>query len=151
MRRAGRTTSQGMASLRVALKETQLRLKRVHAFLRLPGTLQYLKRTSLALQLTGHSHSICAKLDPNSLPVLVQLSRGRVRDDVLRDFWRVASALDRDDVLDAPVAMTLLIGVAIDTLVRFKQYEGYPYLLHALCKEYNPEYSVACLDFLQVA
>ena len=119
--------------------------------MRLPGTLQYLKRTSLALQLTGHSHSICAKLDPKAFPVLVQLTRGRVREAVLRDFWRVAGALGQDNELDAPGAMTVLIGVVIETLVRFKQYEGWPYLLHKLCKEYNPEYAVACVDFLQVA
>ena len=110
----------------------------------------YMKRTALCLQLTGHTHSICAKMDPKALPVLVQLAQGKVRNAVVADFDRVAASLRLDPSLDSMAALTAMLGTLSETLIRFKQFETYPCLLYQLCGAYNPEYRLACVQFLSV-
>ena len=77
--------------------------------------LDYLRRTSLALQLAHHTHSICAQQDADALPVLVQLAEGRVRRAVLADFERVVASLSDDTQLDVSATVTLLLSTLLDT------------------------------------
>ena len=129
-------------------EENKVRMKKVLSFTGLPGALDYLKRTVLALGLTTHTHAICASVDPGQDPVVVQLAKGRVRIAVTEDLARLASLLPLDPDLDAGAALTLLHATTADTLARFKQYEAYPYLLYKLCAAYNKEYRLACAEFV---
>ena len=131
-------------------EENQTRLVKVHKFYQLLGGLDYLKRTSLALQLTLHTHSICAKQDPDALPVLVQLAQGRVCQAVLVDFERVVASLSDDTQLDVSAAVTLLFSALLDILTRFKQHEDWPYLVFRLCQAYDADFEFNCLRFLRV-
>ena len=101
--------------------ENKARLAKVLSFTRLPGALDYLKRTSLVLELTTHVHSICAQDDAASAPPLVRLAQGRVRLATVAALERQAAHLRLDPALDVSVALTLLLSVSADTIVRFRQ------------------------------
>ena len=129
--------------------KNKARLTKVLAFAKQPQALQYLKRTSLALQLSHHTHSICAKLHTQADPPLVQLAKGKVRLSVIADFKRMPALLRNDADLNYTAAATVLVGVVIDTVSRFRQYELYPFKLCMLSSAYNDHYLVACGDFLR--
>ena len=57
-------------------KKNKGRMASVHRFWALPGTEQYLKRTSLCLQITGMVHACCARKDGDKEPLLVRLCKG---------------------------------------------------------------------------
>ena len=115
-------------------------------------TPQYLRRTSLAMQLTSHVHGICAQsLGRGNLPVLVTLAQGRVREAVQLDLGRLLANLWFDPVLDTPATVGLLVATATELVVRFQQYEACPYLLSRLCSAYNPLVRMGCMNFLQTA
>ena len=126
------------------------RLNKVRDFAKQPQALHYLKRTSLALQLSQHTHSICAQMSSDTAPPLVKLANGSVRIAVLADFQRVAALAPHDPALSQSAVVTVLLGVVIETLVRFQQYEDYPFLLHKLCASFNEQYLFACKEFLRV-
>lgn len=104
----------------VPRKENKVRLTKVLSFTGLPGALNYLKRTSVALALTTRTHSICAESDPGQDPPLVQLAKGRVRVALQHDFARQVASLPLDPDLDKGAALTLLLCTAADTLARFR-------------------------------
>ena len=130
-------------------KKNKGRLDKVNAFAKQPQALQYLKRTSLALRLSQHTHSICANMDTAADPTIVKLAKGRARFAVLGDFSRVAAMLRHDPALNQSAAVTVLLGVVADTLARFRQYEAYPFLLYKLCSSYNEHFLSACSAFLR--
>ena len=104
----------------VPRKENTVRLRKVLFFTGLPGALDYMKRTSLALDVATHTHSICAKADSAQTPVLVQLAQGLVRTSVTEDFVNKASSLHLDPALDKGAALTVLHSAVADTLARFR-------------------------------
>ena len=132
--------------------ENKRRLEKVRAFMTAEQTPQYLRRTSLAMQLTSHVHGICAQsLGRGNLPVLVTLAQGRVREAVQLDLGRILANLWFDPVLDTLATVGLLVATAAELVVRFQQYEAYPYLLSRLCSAYNPLFRMDCMNFLQTA
>ena len=90
------------------------RVTKVSAFLKDPGSMQYLRRTSLALNLTSHVQNVCAQLRDDVEPLLVRLAKGEVHDIVCNDLKRVLLALHLDASLDVNAAVALLFGTAIE-------------------------------------
>ena len=156
------------------------RVAKVLEFFRRPDTLQYLKRTSLALGLTAHvnalvaqkSHSAASAPDtaaaaprvPSTaaqaaaqaavsppVPLLVTLAKGRVASVVEEDLVRVLGKLHLDPDLDVAACSSLLFATASEISMRFEQYERWPYAAWALCKEFNQDgYIQACLSFVEM-
>ena len=129
--------------------KNKVRLTKVLAWSTQPQALQYLKRTSLAMQLCHHTHSICAQLQPEATPKLVELVDGKVRRAADADFKRISTGLVRDPALDHTPAVTVLVGVLVDTQARFRQYEQWPFKLCQLCSTFNTEHMDACVKFLR--
>ena len=127
------------------------RLTSVLGFMADSETPQYLRRTVLALRLTGHVHSVCAQLKPVSdteEPLLVRLAKGYVPEIVSADLAKLVGGLHRDPDLDCGACLSVLLAVALDLVARFRSYTCYPYAACFMCKAYNNDYAVACLDFL---
>ena len=76
------------------------RLDKVKAFFSLPDSVQYLKRSVLALHILEHVQSIWKQA--SSEPLMVQLARGRVSQTVSGDFsnYRNIKFLFRNRLLD---------------------------------------------------
>ena len=127
------------------------RVTKVRAFLKDPGSMQYLRRTSLALNLTSHVQNVCAQLRDDVEPLLVRLAKGEVHDIVCNDLKRVLLALHLDASLDVNAAVALLFGTAIELCLRFEQYRAWPYQAWTLCRVFNRQgYIVACMNFVQM-
>ena len=58
-----------------------------------PGTSQYLRRTALCLQITGHLHTFCANLErkEGEAPLLARLAQGHGRRKLRETFGKVCS------------------------------------------------------------
>ena len=136
-----------------ALLKNSSRLRSVLAFLDLPSTPQYLRRTALALDVLDHTHRICGQVYArgDGDPLLVRIARGGVVDALDADLASTFRRMHLDASLDVGAAVILLLQVAIDTFVRFQQYERYPCLAYKLCRKYCEHWRVNCLDFLSVA
>ena len=126
------------------------RLTNVLGFLGRGDTSQYLRRTALALQLPAHVNGICGQQRSAGDPLLVRLYKGEVTSVVSRDLARLLGSLHLDADLDCSACVTVLLGVAVDLVVRFQSYSRYPYAACQLCGAFNREFRVACLDFLRV-
>ena len=127
------------------------RVTKVYSFLQNPDTMQYLRRTSLALNLTSHVQNVCAQLRDEGEPLLVRLSKGEVQNIVSRDLKNTLLALHLDASLDVNAAVALLFGTAVELCLRFEQYRDWPFKTWTLCRLYNPQgYIVACLNFVQM-
>ena len=127
------------------------RMMKVRAFLASADLPQYLRRTSLCLQLIDHAMSICSQLPDDGDPVLVRLSKGVVEQKLTDDLARILSNLHLDAALDAGTAVPALLGTAMDVWLRFSNYHAWPYAVWKLTKKHNPDnYVGACLDFLDM-
>ena len=125
------------------------RVTKVLAFFASPSTGQYLRRTALSLQLVAHVNALCAQLKEGPEPLLVRLGRGSVITTVSQDFGNVLASLHLDHELDVAGAFTLLLGTAVELLIRYQQYLIWPVAAWALCQKYNADgYLTACHDFL---
>lgn len=111
---------------------------------------QYLRRTSLALQLTGHALSICGQLRDEQ-PLLVKLAQGVVGAAVSSDLNRLLRQLHLDPDLDQGAAVAVLLAEAMDLCLRFGEYLAWPFAAWKLSSKYNPAgYIPACMDFLEM-
>ena len=129
----------------------QKRKTKVLAFLGLADTPQYLKRTSLALQLLAHVQSLCAQSPQQAEPLLVQLAKGRIGTTVSADLSRLIGLLHLDPDLDMSATLAVLLSVGMELCIRFKEYMEWPFAGYKLCKKYNPDgYLTACMEFLQM-
>ncbi len=134
----------------VPRERNQKRISNVLSFMSSEDTPQYLRRTSLVLGMVSHVHSVCAQLHAPGEPLLVQLSKRRVCAMVGADFSRLISSLHLDDELDVAACLSLALGVATDLVLRFRHYVGYPFVACQLCRKFNGNFRLACLDFLSV-
>ena len=125
------------------------RLDKIHAFWAHHETPQYLRRTSVSLQLTAHVNNLCAKLHGVDEPAIVSLARGRVRDVTATAFSAMMGKLHLDPELDVGACLATLLATAVETLIRFAHYEEYPYKCALLAAVFNPSYRNACLEFLK--
>lgn len=131
-------------------ERSRKRVVKVLAFARAPGVSQYLRRTVLALRLTGHAMGLCAQLGSDQEPLLVRLAKGTVSDVVAADLGRLLGDLHLDPGLDYAACVALLMATVMELFLRFREYSKWPYAAWALCKHYNPEaYIVSCLAFLE--
>lgn len=147
----------GCADSLVQLRGTKAQVKarkrmdKVRAFLKFGGLSQYLRRTSMCLQLIDHTMSLCSQLPGDGDPVLVRLSKGVVDQRITEDLVRLMSDFYLDPALDATTAVPALLGTALDVWLRFSQYQAWPYAMWKLTKKFNPDnYVGACLDFLNM-
>ena len=125
------------------------RVEKVLTFMFAEDTDQYLRRSCLALQLVAHVNALCAQLHDCPTPVLVRLSQGAAQRVVAEDFGRLVPLLHLDATLDFGAAFTLLLGTAVEVVVRFGQYLAWPCAAWRLCQKFNPDgYVVACINFL---
>jgi len=132
-------------------ERSQKRIASVRAFLADAATAQYLRRASLAMQMTAHVHNICGQLHAPKLPLLVRLCQGEVRAVVGSDLARLLRNLHLDPDLDVAAATSLLLGVAAELVLRFREYEAYPFRLCLLCKAFSGSYIQHCVDFFEDA
>ena len=109
------------------LEKTSKRLRSVLAFLALPGTQQYLSRTSLVLNLLDHAHRLCAQLHKPGEPLLVRLAKGQILETWDADVSLLLQRLHLDPQLDVGPLLTLVMLVSIDAVERFRHYEAYPF------------------------
>ena len=98
------------------------RLTRVKAFLSLPETPQYLRRTGVALRLTDHIDRLCGKLAGDT-PMLVRLVKGVARQAVNANVAKLVAKFSCDPQLDSSGAIALVLGTGVEILVRFEHYE----------------------------
>ena len=132
-------------------ERSKARVAKVAAFMNDAASMQYLRRTCLALQLAEHVQSVCAQTKQDNQPLLVRLAQGAVHNVVNDDLKRLLLALHLDANLDVNAAVALLLGTAIELCLRFQQYRAWPYKAWMLCRLYNPQgYIVACMDFVQM-
>ena len=132
------------------LEKTSKRLRSVFAFLSLPSTPQYLRRTSLVLGMLDHTHRLCADLHKPGEPLLVRLAKGEVMDAWDKDLSVLLRRLRLDPDLDVAALVTLVLLVSIDVHLRFGQYQAYPYKCWELCRSYNEHWRRSCMEFLCV-
>jgi len=125
------------------------RLAKVRAYLAAAATPQYLRRTSLAMQMTSHVHNICGQLNAKKLPLLVRLCQGEVPAAVDRDLAQLLARLHMDPALDVAAACALLLCVSAELVARFRQYEAFPYRLCRLCKAFDDNAIGHCVEFLR--
>ena len=131
--------------------KARTRMVKVRTFLKSSHLPQYLRRTSLCLELVDHAMSLCSQLPGDGDPVLVRLSKGVVDQKLTEDLVRVLCALHLDPGLDATSAVPALLGTAMDVWLRFSQYQAWPYSVWKLTKKHNPDnYVGACLDFMHM-
>ena len=65
----------------------------------------------------------------------------------------LAGALQRfhlDPDLEVAPCVTLLLLATVDTALRFRQYEGYPFKLYQICRRFCEHWRTHCLAFLSV-
>ena len=109
------------------------------AFFDEPTSLEYLKRTSLSLQICDHAQRSCEKKrSADGGPLLARLAKGYVQDLVARDLDELLANLHLDQHLDVGAAATQLLCVACELHVRFADYSAYPYALYKLIRKYSP-------------
>jgi hypothetical protein len=126
------------------------RMAQVLKFFKMEGGGQYLRRTSLCLQLTGMATSITAKKSaPDAVPLLVRLFEGEVIVKTQVHLSHLLTELWRDPTLDAGACISAMLLTVCDIVLRFRVFLGYPYRLCSLCRRFNPEYLVACMHFLR--
>jgi len=126
------------------------RSAKVNAVLSHQATPQYLRRTALALQLTGHVNGLCGQLHCDEGPLLVRLAGGVVGRNLDEDLRRLLARLHLDPSLDVGACVSTLLAVAMDLTLRFRQYMAWPYAAYKLCVRFNEHYLAACFDFLQL-
>ena len=141
-----------LVKLRGSVRErTVKRVSKVLAFLAKGDTPQYLRRTSLALQLPAHALNISGQLRDEEEPLLVRLAKGVVGAAVCKDLHRLLHRLHLDPDLDQGAAVAVLLAEAMDLCLRFRQYSAWPFAAWSLCSKYNPSgYMPACMDFLEI-
>ena len=67
------------------------------------------------------------------------------------DFARIIGAFHLDPDLDVSAALALLLAVAMEVAIRFREYSQWPYLAYTLSSTYNPDgYISACVDFVGI-
>ena len=127
------------------------RVDKVLAFFRGVDSGQYLRRTSLALQLAGHALSICGQLREDTEPLLVRLAKGVVGTAVCQDLHRLLHRLHLDPDLDKGAAVAVLLAETMDLCLRFRMYSTWPFAAWTLSSRYNlAGYIPACMDFLDM-
>ena len=82
------------------LEKSSSRLRSVLAFLSLPSTPQYLRRTALVLAMLDHLHRLCAQLHAPGDPLLVRLARGEIMAAWDEDLSNLLGRLRLDPELD---------------------------------------------------
>jgi len=119
-----------------------------------PGISQYLRRTCLCLQITGHLHNACAKADDRSdeeQPLLARLAQGRGRRVLRVAFAKAINCMHLDKDLDVGAAGSALLATVLDSVLRFAFFEAWPFLSCMLCMKYNDDYMDACMAFLHMS
>ena len=133
-----------------AAQENSGRLAQVLAFFRTGGVDQYLRRTSLCLQITGLATQITAQNDkPGTDPLLVRLCQGEVVQKAQARMTHILSQLWRDPEIVVGACVSAMLLTMCDIVLRFAMYSAYPYKLCYLCARFNANYLVACIQFLQ--
>ena len=131
------------------MERSRKRVQKVLAFYSDVDTPQYLRRTVLSLQLLPHIQTICGQLCGQAEPLLVRLAKRSPSKTLSSDFARIIGAFHLDPDLDVSAALALLLAVAMEVAIRFREYSQWPYLAYTLSSKYNPDgYISACVDFL---
>ena len=130
-------------------KRSRLRVTKVLAFMSRADAGQYLRRSSLALQLVSHVNALCAQLHMSKTPVLVRLSQGAAHRAIANDFAKLVCSLHLDTALDHAAAFSLLLATSLEVGLRFDQYLAWPCAAWRLCQRYNGDgFVAACMEFL---
>jgi hypothetical protein len=125
------------------------RVHYVHKFMKSKDAPQYLRRTSLCLQITmSATGTTSQKGMRGDAPLLVRLCRGEVVERCQGHFTRLLVQLWRDPGLDVGACVSAMMLTTCDLLLRFAEYQGYPCKLCLLCRRWNPKYLVACMQFV---
>jgi len=125
------------------------RVQKVLAFYSDADTPQYLRRAVLSLQLLSHIQNICGQLCGQAEPLLVRLAKRLPSKTLSSDFASIIGAFRLDPDLDVSAALALLLAVAMEVAIRFREYSQWPYLAYTLSSKYNPDgYISACVDLL---
>ena len=127
------------------------RVDKVLGFFKCHDTEQYLRRTSLSLNLVMHIHRTVAQLRCDAEPLLVRLAKGEIGRIVGKDLYSMFGRLHLDPGLDGGACVALLLASSSELCIRFSQYSRWPYSAWALAKVYNPDgYIASCVDFLEM-
>ena len=119
-----------------------------------PGITQYLRRTCLCLQVTGHLHNACAKefdASEDEHALLVRMAQGRGRRVLRVEFAKAIKCMRLDKDLDVGAAISALLATVLDSVLRFAFFEAWPFLSCMLCMKYNDDYMDACMAFLHMS
>ena len=93
-------------------EQSQQRIQQVLGFMRAPNTPQVLRRSCLALRLTGAITSFTARKD-TAVPMLVQLAQGQGHELVGQSSRGALGSLRRDGGLDVAAATGALLATAM--------------------------------------
>ena len=128
----------------------QKRITAVQKFFADPNAGQLLRRSSLALQLSGGLEALtCKKPKQGERPTIVGLVEGAADDLVQTRLRRLFGAMPGDSTLELGPAMGVLLGAAADLLVRFAAFKLYPFKICELSRVWFPDtWQRASLDFL---
>ena len=122
----------------------------LNRWLRLPESVQYLKRTALCFRVSGKLLDMSAStVDKGETPMIVQFASGAARKAVDKELSKVFNNLHHDLALDIVAAVSALVGTAMDLILRFRQYEERPYTDVLMCRRYNVYYVAEIAAFLR--
>jgi len=131
------------------MERSRKRVQKVLAFYSDAGTPQYLRRTVRPRQLLSHIQNTCGQLCGQAEPLLVRLAKRSPSKTLSSDFARIIGPIHLGPDLDVSVALALLLAVAMEVVIRFREYSQWPYLAYTLSSKYNLDgYISACADFL---
>ena len=112
------------------MERSRERAQKVLAFYSDVDTPQYLRRTVLSLKLLAHTQDSCGQLCGQAEPLLVRLAKRLPSKTLSSDFARIIGAFHVDPDLDVPAALALLLAVAMEVVIRFREYSQWPYLAY---------------------
>ena len=116
--------------------QNQRRLRVVRGFLSDPVSVQYLRRTSLCLQLIGLATSVTGQTveERHELPLAVRLARGEIDELVESRLRWLLVRLHYDPSVNAVAAWIALLATAFDLHLRFAQFREYPFAVWELTR-----------------
>ena len=116
-------------------KVNQARLRKVQTFFQKTESAPLLRRTSLALRLTGVMTVMASTHDTEDVePMIVRVCKGEMHALLQQRKESIVGAMHGDASLDIAATITLLFATEADLILRLAPNQGYPNKVCFLCK-----------------
>ena len=82
---------------------------------------------------------MCAQPRDDIDPSLVRLARGVIGKAVVADLDRTLCRMHKDPDLEVGGAVAQLFAVSMEVIVRFQDYQRWPFKAFTLCAKFSPD------------